>query len=258
LQPDGKAVVVGASSDGKIILARYDTTGALDLAFGDSNSGITTTNLGVPTGDTKIGLSPAIGLQSGGQIVVASSVGQQPAVNQVVLRYGTNGALDTAFGGVAGGIVTTDINNGSINFANAIALQSDDKIVVAGHANVNFNNDTSDISLVRYKADGTLDNTFGAANSGITTTSLGGFDNAFSVALQTPLAVPTNILVSGNTGSGGVSRAFVLRYDSTGAPDLAFGSGGATIAPVVGPSNFASGNAVVMQTNVGIVVAGYD
>ena len=45
----------------------------------------------------------------------------------------------------------------SNNFANAVAVQSDDKIVVAGHANVNINAGTSDFSLVRYNADGALD-----------------------------------------------------------------------------------------------------
>ena len=104
---------------------------------------------------------------------------------------------------------------------------------------------------------GALDTTFGTA--GIVTTDLNGqFDNAFSVALQTPAATPTNILVSGNTGSNGFSRAVVLRYTSTGALDTTFNSNGFSIAPLVGPSNIGSGNAVVLQSTPGIVVAGYD
>jgi uncharacterized delta-60 repeat protein len=152
----------------------------------------------------------------------------------------------------------------SNNFANAVAVQSDDKIVVAGHANVNINAGTSDISLVRYNADGTLDTSFVGPNNnpnppGIVTTDLNGrFDNAFSVALQTPAATPTNILVSGNTGSGGLSQAVVLRYTSTGALDTTFNSNGFSISPLVGPGNIGSGNAVVLQSTLGIVVAGYD
>ncbi len=250
LQADGKIVVAGASQSGNVVLYRYDTLGVLDPNFGTNGTGgSSTTNLG--TGGAAV--SPGIALQSTGKIILVSGTN-----DQVVLRYNTDGTLDTSFGPApATGIVTTDINNGNINFANAVAVQFDDKIVVAGHANVTGN--TSDISLVRYNADGTLDTTTFGNGTGIVTTDLfGQFDNAFSVALQTPLAVPTNILVSGNTGSNGFSQALVLRYDSTGAPDTTFNSTGFIVAPLVGPSNIASGNAVVLQTTGGIIVAGYD
>jgi uncharacterized delta-60 repeat protein len=200
-------------------------------------------------------MSPALALQSSGKIVLVSGT----TADQVVVRYNTNGTLDTTFGATQAvpGIVVTDA--GGIDFANAVAVQSDDEIVVAGHANVDFNIGTSDISLVRYTVDGALDTTFGASANGIVTTDLlGGFDNVFSVALQTPLATPTNILVSGNTGSGGFSQAVVLRYTSAGVLDPTFDGNGIVAPPLVGPSNIASANAVVLQTNIGIVVAGYD
>jgi hypothetical protein len=65
-------------------------------------------------------------------------------------------------------------------------------------------------------------------------------------------------LVSGNTGSGGFSQAAVFRYNTDGSLDATFGSGGFVIAPLFGPSNIASGNAVMLQSTLGIVVAGYD
>jgi hypothetical protein len=133
---------------------------------------------------------------------------------------------------------------------------------VAGHADVNFNTGMSDISLVRYNADGTLDPAFVGVNQtvpGIVVTDLNGrFDNAFSVALQTPAVAATNILVSGNSSVSGISQTVVLRYTPLGALDAAFGVNGVVGANLVGPSNIASGNAVVMQPSVGIVVAGYD
>ncbi|HZT62918.1 MAG TPA: delta-60 repeat domain-containing protein, partial [Burkholderiales bacterium] len=127
LQPDGKPVVVGASSDGKIVLARYTVAGILDTTFGDASSpGITTTNLNTLAGDSDIGLSPSIGLQSGGQIIVASVAGKSfgPPADHVVLRYGTNGALDTTFGAAPGGIVITNVaGGGNVDFPNALAVQ---------------------------------------------------------------------------------------------------------------------------------------
>lgn len=251
LQGDGKIVVAGASQSGNVVLYRYNVDGTLDTT-GFGTGGTMTTNLG--TGGAAV--SPAIALQSG-KIVLVSGTN-----DQVVLRYNTNGTLDTTFGpSGANGIVVTDA--GGTDFANAVAIMQDgsDKIVVVGHAKVDFSADASDISLVRYNADGTLDTTFGPANTGIVTTDLNGrFDNAFSVALQSPAAATTNILVSGNTGSAGFSQALVLRYDSTGALDTtAFDPpNGFTIPPLFGPSNIASGNAVVLQSTGGIIVAGYD
>jgi hypothetical protein len=92
------------------------------------------------------------------------------------------------------------------------------------------------------------------------TASLGGFDNALAVALQSPASASTNIVVAGNTGSGGFSQVAVLRFTTTGALDPAFGinGGGSVILPVFGPSTISSGNAVTFQTNTGIIVAGYD
>jgi uncharacterized delta-60 repeat protein len=150
--------------------------------------------------------------------------------------------------------VITDIGS-STNFANAIVVQPDDKIVVAGHAFVNFSADTSDITLTRYGVDGTLDATFGSG--GIVITNLGAFDNALGIALQT-IAADLKIVVSGNTGSGGMPRVVVLRYNSNGTLDSTFGSNGVVTTSGVGPSNISSGNAVAVQSDGSIVVAGYD
>jgi uncharacterized delta-60 repeat protein len=174
-----------------------------------------------------------------------------------VVRYNTDGTLDTSFNaaGTRPGVVVTDINLLG-NYGNAVAIQGDGKIVVAGHANVNFQIDASDISLVRYNADGTLDTAAFGASTGIVTTDLGGFDNALSVALQ----VDGKIVVSGNTGAAGFSQTAVLRYKPDGSPDTTFGptQNGNVIVQLAGPSNIASGNAVLIQADGNIVVAGYD
>jgi uncharacterized delta-60 repeat protein len=251
LQPDGKIVVAGASQAGKIVLFRYNIDGTADATFGtDTNGGSTTTSLGTGT----VAMSPGLALLSDNSIIVVTG----NSLDQVVLHYSTAGVLDLTFGNptTTNGIVTTDVGGGQ-NFANAVAVQSGDKIVVVGHANVTPN--TSDISLVRYNANGTLDTSFvgPAVNPnppGIVVTELGAFDNAFSIALESP---GTNILVSGNTGFGG-GQAVVLRYTTTGALDTTFNpTSGFVTAPLFGPSNVASGN-VVLQTPLGIVVAGFD
>jgi len=203
-------------------------------------------------------MGPAIALQSGGKIIAAGASGSlaSPPMDAVLVRYNTNGTLDTSFGSAGTGMVFTDIGS-SNNFANAVAVQTPgDKIVVAGHAFVDFAADTSDIALLRYNADGTPDTGFGTNGTGAVVTNLGAFDNAFSVALYPD---PDNrIVVSGNTGSGAAVSAAVLRFTPNGALDTTFGTGGIVTASPTGPSAAASANAVLVQPDRSVVVVGYD
>jgi uncharacterized delta-60 repeat protein len=245
----GNIVVAGATTAGDFVLRRYDSTGALDQTFG--TSGTATTHVGTRA------MGPAIALQSGGKIVAAGASGSfaSPPMNAVLVRYNTNGTLDLTFGNAGTGMVFADTVPSSNVFANAVAVQTPgDKIVVAGHAFVDFAADTSDIILLRYNADGTLDTGFGTGGTGAVVTNLGAFDNAFSVALQ-----PTGeIVVSGNTGSGSTISAAVLRFTAVGALDTTFGTGGIVTASPTGPSTAASANAVLVQPDRSIVVVGYD
>jgi len=244
-------IVAGATSEGNFVLQRYDSNGVLDTTFG--TTGTATTNVGSSA------TSPAIALQSTGEIVAAGGArsSTSSAMNAVLVRYDTNGILDTGFGGgVNGGIVLTPIGS-SDSFSNAVVVQpTDNKIVVAGHANVNFSADTSDITLLRYSPAGALETTFGLpAQAGKVVTTLGGFDNAFSVALQADL----KIVVSGNTRSASSAvRVAVLRFNATGTLDTTFDTDGLVTTQATGPSTIASGNAVLVQPDGGIVVAGYD
>jgi uncharacterized delta-60 repeat protein len=243
-------VVAGATTAGDFVLRRYDSTGVLDQAFG--TNGTTTTHVGTSA------MGPAIALQSDGKIVAAGASGSiaSPPMNAVLVRYGTNGILDMSFGGAGTGMVFTDIGS-SNNFANAVAVQTpDDKIVVAGHAFFDLDADTSDITLLRYNANGTPDTGFGTNGTGAVVTDLGAFDNALYVALYPD---PDNrIVVSGNTGSGIAISSAVLRFTPGGALDPTFGTGGIVTTAPKGPSIAASANAVLVQPDRSIVVVGYD
>src|SRR5205807_1340610 len=86
-------------------------------------------------------------------------------VDFAVARYNPDGSLDASFG--TGGLVTTDFASGS-DFASAVTLQPDGKIVVAGTA---YTGTGSDFAVARYDADGSPDSTFGSG--GKVTTDLG-------------------------------------------------------------------------------------
>jgi len=169
LQPDGKIVVAGRSSSQFAVL-RYTTAGELDTDF--NGTGIVTT----PVGTNSEGTSAAI--QGDGKIVVAG-LGETGGNNDfAVVRYNSNGSLDTTFNGT--GIVTTDISSG-FDRAHAIAIQPNRKIVVAGVSNYSMS--TGDFTIVRYNSDGNLDTTFG--NGGIITTTISNNrDEAWGIGIQ--------------------------------------------------------------------------
>src|SRR5262245_23657894 len=88
------------------------------------------------------------------------------------------GSLDPGFG--TAGIVTTDITGSSDDSANAVVIQSDGKIIVAG---TTLDTLDRDFMVIRYNTSGSLDTTFG--NNGVVTTDFGATDDrGIAVALQ--------------------------------------------------------------------------
>jgi uncharacterized delta-60 repeat protein len=234
-----------------IALAQYTTSGVLDSTFG--SGGIVTTPIFSLDAD-----AAALAVQPlDGKIVVAGLAGS--AVTSVwdvaLLRYNANGALDLPFGGTNTGMAITDIGSSS-NYANAVALQADGKIVVAGNAFANPFTGVSDIAVLRYNADGTLDTTgFGSPN-GYVTTNVGAFDNGFAVAVQ---PADGKIVVAGNADAGAGDRLALLRYMGNGSLDPGFGTGGIVTRAASSPSIIAGGFGVALQPLDGaIVVVGYD
>ena len=90
--PDGKAVV-GARSNGRIVLARFDSSGHLDSSFGGSGL----VEGGFPGGALS---SPALAVQPDGKILVGTEGGrgEGETSNLLLARFQTNGERDPSFG----------------------------------------------------------------------------------------------------------------------------------------------------------------
>ena len=129
------------------------------------------------------------------------------------------GDLDPTFG--AGGKVTTFVGS-SNNFANAVAVQSDGKILVAGVP-----------LLTRYNSDGTLDTSFGT--NGIVTNS--GINQGKDVVIQPD----GKILVTGNPTNTRVEFG-VARFNSNGSLDTSFGTNGIASHSIYPSENLDPGN----------------
>jgi uncharacterized delta-60 repeat protein len=119
----------------------------------------------------------------------------------VVAAYAAPGALDSSFGG--DGRVTTDLS-GHADFAGAIAIQADGKIVVAGGSA--FDTRNPKFGLARYNSDGTLDSSFGG-DGRVTTDFTRREDAAYGVLIQPD----GKIVAAGDAGYGTGTHALPSR-----------------------------------------------
>ena len=123
-------------------MVRYTAAGAPDPFFGIE--GIVRTDFGLDGWVEPTDLA----LQSDGRLVVVgrAAVGAGPEPFALA-RFDGAGAVDQGFG--TNGLVTTPFGTRDA-VARAVAVQTDDKIVVAGYAG-------DDFTVARYTADGVLD-----------------------------------------------------------------------------------------------------
>jgi uncharacterized delta-60 repeat protein len=177
LQPDGKIVVAGQSG-GDFVVARYLANGMLDSSF--NGNGLATTNFG------GIDRATAVTLQPDGKIVAAGFTVAGPTGSTQfagLARYLPNGLPDPTFGD--DGKVLIDFGGDRGNRANALALQPDGKIVVAGtvFTNISDTQFNSHFALARFLRNGALDTRFG--DNGTVITDFGGsLEIALALAIQ--------------------------------------------------------------------------
>ena len=236
IQPDGKIVVAGASftgTDGDWLVMRYNADGTLDTTFdGDGRSIIDHGSWSNEFG--------AVTLQTDGKIVAAGWSNLGADHEFAVVRYNSNGSLDTTFDG--DGIATTNFNTND-DQADGVAIQTDGKIVVAGRSN---NGSNDDFAVARFNSNGSLDTTFDT--DGMLTTNFSGQDRARDLALQTD----GKIVVIGQIGSGGADIG-LARYNTNGSLDTTFDGDGKVNTDFFGFAD--QGREVAIQTDGKIVVA---
>src|SRR5262249_16393371 len=148
----------------------------------------------------------ALALQADGKIILAGSSrpGGNPPV-MTLLRYNSNGTLDTSFDG--DGIVRTNV----VGKARGVVVQPDGKIGAVGHGLAGTG---TDVAVLRFNSNGSLDASFDG--DGRVLTDLGGDqDIANGVALQ----ADGKIVVVGSTpiAADDAAGAFAtLRYNADG------------------------------------------
>ena len=237
VQADGKAVVVGATTDGKFLVMRYDLAGNLDPSFG--SGGRVTTLIGAGPASAN-----AVAIQPDGRIVVVGGTGNGSNSKFAVARYRSDGYMDRSFG--LGGVVVTDVQDDE-DVAEDVAIHNG-AIVVGGWTRSSATG--VDFGVVRYLAGGSLDPSFGTDGRVVTPVSIGD-DSLEAVRVQPD----GKVVVAGTSeAAGGNDFLFtVVRYEKDGSPDRGFGQQGIVLTDV---GAYESGEAVELLADGRILVGG--
>jgi uncharacterized delta-60 repeat protein len=236
IQGDGKILLAG-QADNDFGVMRLNADGTLDTGFGKSG----TVKVDFSGGQDFVS---GVVIQSDGKIVVAGGGGDGFAV----ARLNSNGVLDTTFG--SNGKVTTDFGT-PYDSGSDVALQADDKIVVAGIA-------ASDFAVARYLSNGTLDTTFSGDGKVTTDFRDESSDAAHAIAVQPDgrIVVAGGANVDFDSPNSSARTFAVARYLPDGRLDTAFGNGGKVTTDIAAYQHDEARAIAVQRRDGRIVVAG--
>jgi uncharacterized delta-60 repeat protein len=213
--------------------AAASASGSLDSVFG--TSGYSMAPLGEWAG------AAASTVQPDGKIVTVGEAQINGTDVLISSRVTTDGQMDSTYGN--GGWVVVDIASAAVG--NAIALQPDGKIILAG-AGRDVATGTMAFAAVRLLPDGSVDNSFGKA--GIALVPIGRQAIASAVAIQGNGAV-----VLGGMAITSRDTFAAARLTPSGSIDTTFGSAGVS---TIGPTGVAWG--MVLQPDGKVVLGGED
>lgn len=234
---NGSGIVAGADvADVDVSCeALPESNGQLDVTFGQD--GRTTT--GLPGGATDLAL------QDDGKVLVVGG--------NTLARYTADGDIDAGFG--SGGTAAVEFFGSAYDKLNAVAVQPDGAIVVAGYSKDGVNSPVQeDFIVARFDANGALDPSFGVDGKVITDFESRG-DAAYEILIQPDggIVVTGSATVADTFGQADSNFAAV-RYSSNGELDTAFGTNGMTSVNVAGRTDL--GFAAALQPDGKIVLAG--
>jgi len=203
-----RRILAGGSSDRNFVIVRYLENGALDSSFGISGKSI------VPFPGPGSSRCEAVIFLPGGKVLAAGE-----AFDAMVLaRFNEDGSLDGTFGGGDGTVVLNE--TASLNSVTAITMQADGKFLVSGRIQPDENLDLYDMGIMRFKSDGSLDQTFGSG--GRVSIDFGGVTELASGML---LRADGTISVGGLTDAGSTGD-FAVASLETAQGDVRLGTRG--------------------------------
>ncbi len=224
-----------AVAQGTGTIQKDDAPGDLDTSF--DSDGISLTPSAIYPGNGN-----SIAIQSDRKIVVAGRCCNTADDGFAVLRFNEDGTPDTTFNG--DGTFFLQLSTG-YDIANAVAIQADNKIVLAGQSNNTF-------VVMRLNSDGSLDNSFNG--NGKVTVNFGVADFANSLSIQPD----GKIVVGGSTQlASNVATDFaVARLNPDGSLDTTF-DGDGKVVTAIKPGNYDYIKGTTIQPDGKIIAVGY-
>lgn len=192
----------GNASD--VVVARFNSDGSLDTTFGTGGRTI------VSQSDHEF--VEGVAVMADGRIVVGGQAILGSGTDYVAMRFTADGQLDPTFSD--DGIATIDA--GPNDFAQALHVRADGRVIVAGMTSVTARR--SHARIVQWTADGVADTTFGG--TGVVTTPA---VDQFSDLVEYP---DGRILAVGRAKRSGQFDMAVARYRTDGALDPTFSGDG--------------------------------
>jgi uncharacterized delta-60 repeat protein len=233
----GRIVAVGLPEQRVFGLARYRRNGELDRTF-SGNGKVTGGGSGDPS---------AVAIDSRGRIVVAGSEETTSSFDDgyfSLARYKPNGTVDDSFGGAT-------VLEGPASL-NAMAIDSQGRIVVAGELGNSALPNWWDFVLARYRPNGSLDPSFGGDGM-VTTDFRGRGDAAHEVAIDSQGRIVAAGYAQRRTRHRGGPDFALARYTPNGSLDPSF-DGDGRVTTHLGRSAIA--NSVTIDSQARIVGAG--
>lgn len=242
IQENGKILVTGYGqlnglSSIDMLTVRLNKNGTLDTLFGTKGKVIS--DFGTNE------YSNSVCVQEDGKIILG---GVYNNVECLLVRYKSNGILDSSFG-VNGKVISAISLNTGIS---SVTVQANKKIVVGG----TDQGSSQPIFLVgRFNQNGSVDSSFGSSGFVLTKCS-----NRGDILEKVLLQIDGKIIAVGSSGSYSslsdtVLNMIAVRYKQNGDLDKSFGKTG--IATIHQSSHYIQANSAVLQNDGKLLIAGY-
>ncbi len=212
-------------------------TAQLDATFGTGGKVI------IPIGNAQNYISGMV--INNGKIILTGYYDNSGSTDFAAVQLNNDGSKDITYG--TNGLVSVNIEP-FLNVANAVALQSDNKVVITGYS---YNGTTYVFSCVRIDNNGVLDNSFNIDGKDSVAFGSSSIDQSYSIK-----EIDTDkLLILGTTSSDGINNNFALaKLKNDGSYDSTFNSNGKFTYSI---DVVDQGKCLGIQSDGKIIIGGY-